>query len=252
MTREWRIGLFVAAAAIVAAMLLRATLCLPAFGEGHSPYLEYLADRAVDETHATDLPSAINFDYRALDTLGEEFILFASVTGVAVLLREPRRTAKKIRDPEIVPSDRCLQEAVVVACGAVLAVIVVFGVYVTVHAQLTPGGGFQGGAVLGTGILIVYLADGHEVFAKMVRPGLVHLVEAIGAGGYLLIGLAAMAVGGAFLENVLPLGETGQLFSAGTIPVISLAVGFEVSAGFSSLFVDFISELHRPAEEAEP
>ena len=48
--------------------------------------------------------------------------------------------------------------------------------------------------------------------------------------------------GGAFLENVLPLGKTGSLLSAGTIPVINLFVGLEVAAGFALLFAEFLEE----------
>lgn len=251
MTRGWRIGVFLAAAAVASVCLCLALAGVPPYGQGNSPYRDYLASHAVDETHATDLPSAINFDYRALDTLGEEYILFASVTGVAVLLRQPRKRQQPAEAP-IVPGDRCLQKAVIATCGFALAVVLVFGVYVTMHAHLTPGGGFQGGAILGTGILVIYLADGHEAFGRLIRQPIVHALEALGAGGYILAGLAGMAAGGAFLENVLPLGEVGQFFSAGLIPVISLAVGFEVAGGFSSLFVDFISELHRSAAEDQP
>lgn len=251
MTHKIRVAGFFVAAAMAGVFLLSAMADLPDFGEAVSPYRNYLATHAVDETHATDLPSAINFDYRALDTLGEEYILFVSVAGVTVLLREPRR-GKKHADGPAVADDRCFQEALVLMSRLVVAVIIVFGFYLTIHAHLTPGGGFQGGAVLSTAVLMIYLARGHEVFARNVRPGFVHRWEAVGAAGYVVAGLVAICAGGAFLENVLPLGETGQLLSAGLIPLISLAVGLEVSGGFSSLYIDFISELHRPASETEP
>ena len=46
--------------------------------------------RRAGQRHATDIVTALNFDFRAFDTLGEEFILFASVSGVALLLRQLR------------------------------------------------------------------------------------------------------------------------------------------------------------------
>ncbi|HET6879026.1 MAG TPA: MnhB domain-containing protein [Pirellulales bacterium] len=251
MTHRIRVIAFLAAAAVAAVLLLRGLGGMPEFGAGHSPYRQYLNEHAVAETHATDLPSAVNFSYRALDTLGEEYILFASVAGVAVLLREPHRGKKPAKKARV-PDDCCPEEAVVAVSRAVVTVVIVFGFYVTIHAHLTPGGGFQGGAILGTGILLIYLADGHEAFAQAIHPSLVHALEAAGAAGYVSLGLAAMLGGKAFLENILPLGETGQFFSAGIVPLISLAVGLEVSGGFSSLFVDFISELHRSSEESEP
>lgn len=242
--------LFIAGAAVLAAFLLRALWDLPGCGECESAYRDYLNAHAVRERHSQNLPTAINFDYRGIDTIGEEYILFASVIGVGVLLREPRRM-KPAPPHDVVPADRSLHEPLVHLSGAMVGTIVVLGVYVIVHAQLTPGGGFQGGAIVGTGLLTIYLARGHERFARIVRKPVVEAAEALGAGGYVVIGLAMLASGGAFLENLLPLGETGTLLSAGTIPLINLAVGLEVSAGFAALFVDFISELHRSAEEIE-
>src|SRR3712207_8535195 len=47
-----------------------------------------LSHTAAVERHATNVVMAVTFDYRGFDTLGEEFILFAAVMGVALLLRE--------------------------------------------------------------------------------------------------------------------------------------------------------------------
>src|ERR1051326_7890723 len=66
---------------------------LPRFGDYHGIYATVVQRFEPSERHATDLVSALNFDLRAFDTLGEEFILFASVTGVALLLRH-------VRDPD--------------------------------------------------------------------------------------------------------------------------------------------------------
>ena len=69
--------------------------------------------------------------------------------------------------------------------------------------------------------------------------------EAVGAGAYALIGVATMLAGGAFLQNLLPLGQTGKLFSAGTVPVINFAVGLEVAGGFILMFTEFLKETRK-------
>ena len=63
-----------------------------------------------------------------------------------------------------------------------------FGVYIVAHAHLTPGGGFQGGAILGTACLLVYLAVGYREFRAVSPKRMLDLAEAAGAGGYVLIG----------------------------------------------------------------
>ena len=187
--------------------------------------------------------SAINFDYRGLDTLGEEYILFAAVAGVALLLRERRGESERDRpEGELERVWQHRSEAVRWSGRWMIGLVNLFGIYIVAHAQLTPGGGFQGGVILGTGSLLVYLAESYRSYRRAAPKPWIDLAESIGAGGYALVGLLGLVLGGAFLENVLPLGKTGSLLSAGTIPVINLFVGLEVTAGFALLFSEFLEE----------
>ena len=90
MSRPVRLTLFAVAACGLAAVLFVGFHRLPHFGHAHELY-GALANRTEPTLrHATDVVTALNFDLRAFDTLGEEFILFASVSGVALLLRQLR------------------------------------------------------------------------------------------------------------------------------------------------------------------
>ena len=75
---------------VLAVVLVHGLAGLPAFGDYHGVYGTVLNRVTVSERHATDVITAINFDYRGLDTMGEEFILFAASIGLVVLLREQR------------------------------------------------------------------------------------------------------------------------------------------------------------------
>src|SRR3954469_4160857 len=81
---------FLVAAAGLGVLLIWGLAGLPDFGDYSGVYGETLNRVAVAERHATALVTAVNFDYRGFDTLGEEFILFAAVLGLALLLREQR------------------------------------------------------------------------------------------------------------------------------------------------------------------
>ncbi|MGH2916075.1 MAG: MnhB domain-containing protein, partial [Solirubrobacteraceae bacterium] len=83
MSRRARTILFAAGAAAIAAGLVWAVIGLPASGDYHGVYGLTLQHVALHQRHATDLVSAVTFDYRGFDTLGEEFILFVSATGCA-------------------------------------------------------------------------------------------------------------------------------------------------------------------------
>ncbi|MGH7169996.1 MAG: MnhB domain-containing protein, partial [Gemmataceae bacterium] len=90
MSERIRIVVFLAAATAFAVLLSWGLLGLPAFGDYRGPYGDVINAVAVPERHLTNMASAVNFDYRAFDTLGEEYILFAAVTGLALLLRRAR------------------------------------------------------------------------------------------------------------------------------------------------------------------
>ncbi len=226
-----------------AAVFLAGLGGLPPVGHYRGPYGDVINHGTVPERHVADAVTAVNFDYRGFDTLGEEFILFASVMGTLLLLRkQPDERRQRPHDrapdhPRIRPSD-----AVRVLSLALIGPTLAFGIYVVTHGQCSPGGGFQGGVIVATALLQVYLAGDFVTMAAFVRHRATAFVESAGAGGYAAIGLASLVAGGLFLQNVLPLGQTGTLLSGGTVPLISLAVGFEVAAGFALLLRAFLEE----------
>ena len=110
--------------------------------------------------------------------------------------------------------------------------MLLFGIYVVVHGHLTPGGGFPGGVIIAVSVLMLLLAYGYERAQKMVSAIQADVAESI--GGLILVGLGLLGVllSTAFLENnILPLGNLGDLFSAGTIPLLNIGVGIKVAAG---------------------
>jgi multicomponent Na+:H+ antiporter subunit B len=252
MKQAGRIWMFALSAPVLAALLLAALLQLPGFGNYPGPYGDILNHVAIAQRHLTNIVTAINFDYRGLDTLGEEFILFAAVSGIVVLLRsdavEERETDPEQPVAEGRPDLPRSDDAAWLSTGA-LGVTLVFGLFVILHGALTPGGGFQGGVICGSAFLLIYLTRNYRAFRETSRKDASDVIEAVAAGAYALVGLATLAAGGAFLENILPLGKTGNLLSAGTIFVINFAVGIEVAAGFTVLFLEFTEEVREPEKD---
>jgi multisubunit Na+/H+ antiporter MnhB subunit len=109
-----------------------------------------------------------------------------------------------------------------------VAMIFVFGLYIVAHGHLTPGGGFGGGVVIALGLLSVLLAFGREKALGWVKPGALQTAEASALVLYLAVGLAGLALAGAFLRNILPLGRLHDLASAGFLPVLNIIIGVKV------------------------
>ncbi len=242
--------LFLASALALALVLGLSFAGLPPAGDYRGPYGDLVNAVTVPERNVTDAVTAVNFDLRGFDTLGEEFILFTSVMGVLLLLRrqenEPRHSHEdRDKGRPAVP----ISDAVRVMALLVLPIVAVFGIYVITHGQLTPGGGFQGGVILATAPLFLYLAGEFANFRKAVPRALIHTVEAVGGGAYAAIGLACLVAGGAFLQNILPLGSKGTILSGGTIPLINASVGVEVTGGLVLVLMVYLEETLELKEE---
>lgn len=226
---------------------------LPRFGAHPLPYGEAINRAAPAERHVTNMVTAVNFDYRGFDTLGEEYMLLAAVTGTLVLLRG--RRGENVSDAPARAPGREIpprSEAVTLVCRFFAPVLLLFGVYVVLHAQLTPGGGFQGGVIIASGALLIYLGEGYRIWRRLIRSHLFDAVEALGALVFVFAGFAPMLTGAKFLQNILPLGRTRALLSGGLILVENAGVALAVAAGFLLLFLEFLEETRTTKPEGEP
>jgi multicomponent Na+:H+ antiporter subunit B len=112
--------------------------------------------------------------------------------------------------------------------------ILLLGAYVFINGHLTPGGGFQGGAILASAVLLLLLTYPSRRFGHRM----IAVVESISGLAFVLIGVLGLLLAGGFLDNrILPLGEFGSIFSAGAIPIIYSFVGLKVGAEFSSMLI---------------
>ncbi len=252
MNRGARLAIFIAGAIGLGALLSWGYLGLPAFGRYPGPYGDRINSRVVSERHVTNAPTAVNFDYRGLDTLGEEYILFASVAAIILIIRRPWGELTDFPENDG-PGRKPLgiSEAARAFAFPLILVTVIFGVYIILHGIPTPGGGFHGGVIVASGSLLVYLAAGTKSFRRVHPHEPIDIAGALGAGGYILVGLAGLLAGQAFLQDILPLGPTGEISSGGTIAVINFAVGVEVATAFILIFSEFVKEITKPRRDRD-
>ncbi|HET8598962.1 MAG TPA: MnhB domain-containing protein [Segeticoccus sp.] len=237
MTRRVRFILFGCAAVAVAVLLGFGIAGMRPFGGDVHPYRDHAVHAAVQHVTA-NVVSSVNFDQRALDTLGEEMILLASVVGASVLLRPTSEERERAGGGG---AGRTLAATQVMGY-LVLAVTLVVGIDVVVHGHVTPGGGFQGGVVLATAVHLLYVAGRYAALRRLRPEGLHEVLEAVGSLSFVSVGLAALVASGAFLANVVSFGSFGQLLSAGTVPVLNVAVGLAVGSGCIVLLADFLQQ----------
>jgi multicomponent Na+:H+ antiporter subunit B len=230
-----------AVAAVPAVGVLSAVMAwgfsgLPAFGHFHGFYGQLLAHIAVPQRHATNVVTAVVFDYRGFDTLGEELILFAAVIGVVMLLREDDEAQTGRPDAR----DDVHSDALRVFGTIVVAAGVLVGLWLAAFGLVTPGGGFQGGVAIAAAVAVLYLAAGYRPWLRVADKKVLDAFDGFGAGGYVAVGLAALIAGAPFLHNLFAPGKAGTLWSGGSMNLLNWMVAIEVAAANLVLYTEFL------------
>ncbi|KAB3533567.1 MnhB domain-containing protein [Alkaliphilus serpentinus] len=123
--------------------------------------------------------------------------------------------------------------------------IQVYGIFVILHGHISPGGGFSGGAVLGSSMILFTLSFGLPMASRKIPHKVTSILETSGILWYIIIGLAGIYLGGKFLVNKEAgffMGQAGELISAGIIPLLTLGIGIKVASTMITLFHTIIEE----------
>lgn len=192
---------------------------------------EHYVKKGPSELGASNIVTSVVVTYRGLDTLGEVTILFAAAAVVGLLIHlNKNENRKRTEGSELLKTGSTL----------LFPLIILFGIYVFVNGHLTPGGGFQGGAIIASAIVLTVLADPNKKYGH----GVLSIIESISGVTYVALGaLGLVMASGGFLDNrILPLGQFGTLFSAGLIPVIYIMIGLKVGSELSSVVITLNGE----------
>jgi multicomponent Na+:H+ antiporter subunit B len=248
--------LFTAVAIVLFLLMVLPLLRQIAPFDALGPVAESYAEEGPESLGAANLVTSVIVTYRGLDTLGEVTVLFIATAGVGFLLRRDeeyetspetaaagerggesalsRPEAAATNEPDnghALPLREC-SEILCTGSRFLVPLLLLFGTYIFTHGHLTPGGGFQGGVVIASGMLLLMLSRA----SFSLNHGVVRLLETLSGFGYVLIGVLGLVLAAGFLDNrILPLGEYGRLLSAGAIPLIYSLIGLKVGTELSNI-----------------
>jgi len=155
-------------------------------------------------------------------------------------------------------SDNGMSKIVKTMTGVCFPFMLIFGLYVIVHGHLTPGGGFQGGAIVASACAMVLIAYGSVWTMKKVKEKHLSIFESLGA--LMFISLAffgliladnvffdnfifgANGIGGLFANPAL---GAADINTAGVIPLMNIAVGLKVIAGLFAIVLVMAYATHK-------
>lgn len=118
------------------------------------------------------------------------------------------------------------------AARTVATFVLVYGIYITLQGTSLPGGGFQGGVMLGTSVILLTLAFGLIPTAGWIRTGWLVGMFLLGLGLFGAIAVLAVVSGGAVLEVAAIPGPV-----LWTVKVLEFAIAVLVSAVVISIVV---------------
>lgn len=196
---------------------------------------KHIRAHAVDDTGAMNLVAAVLFDYRGFDTLGEVSVVFSAVASVGLLFAGGKLPL----------TSEGLSAIAKRSVAGLAPFIFLVGFYIVMHGHLSPGGGFQGGVVWGSLLILLGIVYG-SLFAEQVVDATSRVVaECLGALAFLGLACLGLFTGEWFFSNLeagYPRGTPGALASGGVIPLLSMAVGVKIGAGLAAIFYSMAKE----------
>ncbi len=215
-------------------LALKNTVDFPQFGYADLSQRvsdQYVAASQVVKEGVGNLVTAIVLGYRGFDTLGEVTVLFISAIGVAFVFG-PSKNQKRL--------DLTFKPNYMLRVGSrvLFSIILVTSLYIILHGHLTPGGGFPGGAIIASAMLLLYLAD--DKFRSNVKG--FKVLESFAGILFVVVGLIGFVAAEYFLQNYLPVGTFGALISGGILPIIYILIGLKVGSEISGVIDNFLTE----------
>lgn len=192
------------------------------YGENKMNVARHYLKEGIEETGATNIVTSVVLNYRSFDTLGEVTILFIGAVGLGVILFGFETNRKKVKPASLI---------LTTGCRLLFPLILLFGIYIFIYGHLTPGGGFQGGAIIASGFLLNYIG----CLKKRISEKGINIIESLGGTIFIVIGLLGLLFGGYFLSNFLPKGMANTLISGGIIPLLYIVIGLKVGAELAGI-----------------
>lgn len=206
---------------------------------------DYLEARGVQDSGAVNLVSAIYLGYRAFDTLQETIVLLVAILGTLGLMAQIESILAEEELATHNPSTFYLSEdkrsshilrthLLEVVTGKLSPIVLLFGFYVMLYGHLSPGGGFQGGVIVASGIIFLSLGSGLDSTAKFSGYKALGRIEAAAFLSLIVVSMSGIFLGKGFFGNPL---ENVTVLPAGFIILLNAIIGLKVGTSIGLMCI---------------
>ena len=240
-------GLFVVIASGL--ILIYAIGDFPGWGDPQSPanshVSAYYLENSIKDTHVPNVITSVLADYRGFDTMFETCVIYVAGLSIIAMLRRSRKKEKevlKVEHNSNVPAGSLIIQTV---CRIMIPFMQLFALYVVAHGHYSPGGGFQGGVILGASLILLAIAFDLQKAMKKISEKRTIIVASAGVLLYAGIGVVAILLGGSFLDYsawhvLLPATDEVMARSHGMLGV-EIGVALTVTTIMFSMYKDLAS-----------
>jgi multicomponent Na+:H+ antiporter subunit B len=254
------------------AMLLLGTADFPHWGDPQSPASRhvspYYIEKSISQTSVPNIVTAILADYRGYDTMFETTVIFTAGIACFFLLRK-RRKEPKIRYYRHIPTGITLRiekggklpedsetferidtlytphDLIIrTTTRLIIPFIMIFALYVIVHGHHSPGGGFQGGVILGAAIILFAISYDLRSAIRNISERTAALLSTTGVFIYAGTGTLCLLMASNFLDYsalATILGVDPVAARSLGIFLVEIGVGFTVMAVMAWIYYNLSS-----------
>jgi multicomponent Na+:H+ antiporter subunit B len=234
--RKSLVALTIAAAAVP---MLIGVAALPRPGDGSAPVHTHVAARYIaegaQETGAENLVTGVLLNYRSLDTFGEVMIIFAALAAVMAVLT-PAAPGRPAGAPGNGTGGLQVSPVVAFVIRLTAPFIAIFGAFVIFKGHVTPGGGFQGGVILGALLMLLSVVMGRGARAPLIPVPLARWLQASAPLAFTAVAGLGLALTGTLLGY--PAEPDMSLVRELMMIVLELGIGIGGAAIILGLFLE--------------
>ncbi len=258
---------------ILGSVLIYGSLEFPPWGDPTSPanshVSPYYIEKSVEDTSVPNLVTAVLADYRGYDTMFETIVIFTAGIACIFLLRIFRKEETETRLYRHIPTGITLRIEksgkfpeksaaferidsvwvphdliVKTTCRLIVPFIQIFGLYVIAHGHHSPGGGFQGGVILGAAMILFAVAFNLRSAIRRMSERLTVMLSALGVFIYAGTGALCVLLGLNYLDYSALAGVLGVdpvTARSHGILIVEIGVGIAVMAVMVTLYYNLAS-----------
>jgi len=243
------------AVVITGSILLYGVTDFPAFGDPKSPASagvpgsesasQYFITESYGDTKVPNLVTSVLADYRGYDTMFETVVIFAAGMAIFAILRvvgdEKDSRKKRVEENTFTNGDHS-RIIVGTTCRIVVPVIQLFALYVIAHGHHSPGGGFQGGVILGASFIILALSDHLNAALRRFSEKSYTIIAVVGILIYAAFGVVAQLLGANFLDygvlQPLLFTDGPEMARSHSMLGVEIGVAFTVTAIMFAIYAN--------------